>query len=125
MSYKTATKIDNKYDYIPGALSPYDNPTIATEMIIYHKTSFQLGLKNDSARSIRPSLRFFGASYDLIPITEKSFVEKMIAGIKPVRLVTIGGLAAFTYTVPEEWKGNEVIVDKEAVERIMTAYGGK
>jgi len=119
--YEEPPKVADKRDYIPGYLSPYDDPTVATESIIYHKLSFHIGLKNDSSRMITPSLGIFGAGYDTCPITDREFINKMLAGIKPVRYVTIGGLRMFTYAVPDEWEGNEVPVDKETIERIMRA----
>lgn len=108
-----------KYDYIPGSLSPYDEPTTATETLLYHKLSLQIGLKNDSGRDIRPSLRLFGAGYDVIPITDRTFIDKMIAGVKPARYITVGGLSMFTYVVPDEWEGKGVEIDQATIERVM------
>jgi len=117
--YMEPPDVGDKRDYVPGYLSPYDSPTTATESVLYHKLSLTIGLKNDSSRDIRPSLRILGAGYDVIPITDKTFIDKMIAGVKPVRYVTVGGLSMFTYVVPDEWKGNGVVVDKETIEKVM------
>jgi len=118
--YQAKPAVGDKYDYIPGYLSPYDEPTVATETVLYHKLSVYIGLKNDAARPVRPSLRLLGAGYDVLPITNREFIEKMISGRIPCRFITVGGLQFFEYTVPGEWKGNEYIVDKEVVERIMS-----
>jgi hypothetical protein len=101
--YKIPTKITDKRDYIPGYLSPYDVPTIATETILYYKLTCHIGMHNDADRALRPSLRMLGSGYDTIQITDKTFIDRMLAGVKPCRYVTVGGLAMFTYSVPEEW----------------------
>jgi len=54
-----------------------------------------------------------------MPITNKEFIEKMLSGRVPCRFVTVGGLSFFEYKVPNEWKGNEFIVDKETIEKIL------
>ena len=118
-AYKIPPKVADKRDYIPGYLSPYDKPTVATECVLYQKLSTHIGLKNDAGRPIRPSLRLLGASYDTLPITDSRVVDKMIAGIIPCRFITVGGLRMFTYDVPEPWKGNEVTVDKATIERVL------
>ena len=123
-AYETPTKVTDKFDYVPGHLSPLDLPTVAAETVTYYKSSVHIGLKNDADRAIRPSLRILGKGYDVLPLTETVFVDKMLAGIKPCRYLTVGGLRVFTYTTPDEWKGNQVRVDKATVEKIM-ATGGR
>jgi len=103
-AYKTSPRVGDKRDYIPGYLSPYDNPTIATETILYHKLSIQIGLKNSAGRAIRPSLRLLGAGYDTMQIVDQDFINAMIAGVKPVRPLTVGSLQMFSYMVPEKWE---------------------
>lgn len=122
-AYETPTKVTDKFDYVPGHLSPLDLPTIATETLTYYKSSVHIGLKNDADRTIRPSLRILGKGYDVVPLTESGFISLMLSGRKPCRYVTVGGLRVFSYTTPDEWKGNEVRVDKATIERIMAAGG--
>jgi len=105
--YESKPSVGDKYDYIPGYLSPYDNPTVATETIVYKDLSVYIGLKNDASRPIRPSLRLLGAGYDVMPITNKEFIEKMLSGRVPCRFVTVGGLSFFEYK------------DKETIEKIL------
>jgi hypothetical protein len=123
MAYELPTKVGDVYDWIDGTISPYDNPTVATETYLYHKLSFTLGLWNKTNRVVKPKMRFLGAGYDCIPITDKAFIEKILAGVKPCRFGTIGGLAIFTYVVPREWEGMGIVITKEEVERI--AGGGR
>lgn len=118
-AYEAPTKAGDEHDFILGELSPYENPTVATETIVYHKLSVQIALKNNHSFTVKPSLRLLGAGYDVIPITDRDFINKMLAGIKPVRYVTVGGLRYFTYVVPKEWEGNRVIVNKKVIEEIM------
>lgn len=110
--------VGDKRDFVPGWLSPYDNPTVATEMVLFHKLSTQIGLKNDSARPVRPSLRFLGAGYDTIQITARNIIEKMMRQRPPCRFLTVGGLRHFTYTVPEAW-APPYVVDRPTLERIL------
>jgi len=102
--YVTPSVIGDKFDYIPGHMSPYDNPSIAMETILHYNLSCHLGLKNDADRAIRPSIRMLGAGYDTMQITSETFINKILSGVKPCRFMTVGGLRMFTYTVPAEWK---------------------
>lgn len=118
MGYELPTKVGDVFDYIDGKISPYEEPTVATETYLYHKLSFTLGLWNATERVVRPRIRFFGAGYDVIPIVDPTFINKILAGIKPCRFGTIGGLSMFTYVVPTEWAGLEKTVTREVVEKI-------
>jgi len=102
-AYETPSKVGDKFDYIPGYMSPYDNPSAAMETLLHYKLSCHLGLKNDADRAIRPSIRMLGAGYDTMQITSSAFIDKILAGVKPCRFITIGGLRMFTYTTPGEW----------------------
>jgi len=117
-AYQTPTAVTDKFDGVPGFLSPYDCPTVATEMVTYYKSSIYPGLRNDADRSIRPSIRLLGAGYDCLQITNGSVIDKMLAGVKPCRFLTVGGLRYFTYTVPEEWNP-PTAVDKDTIEKVM------
>jgi len=117
--YKTPTKVGDKRDYIQGYMSPYDNPTITTETMLYHKLSINIGLKNDAGRALRPSLRLLGAGYDTIQITDENFINAMLAGIKPVRPITVGSLRHFTFSVPEAWQ-KPTLVDADVVAKLMS-----
>lgn len=100
--YKVPPKVGDKFDYIPGYLSDYDLPTVATENIVFNKLSCHYGFKNWAGRPIRPSLRILGCGYDSLQIIEPSFIEGMISGRIPCRYFSLG-LRTFTYTVPAEW----------------------
>ena len=119
-AYKAPPKVGDERDFIPGELSPFESPTVATETILYYKASVQFGFKNNTAFTVKPILRFLGAGYDCIPIVDDDFINKMLAGIKPVRYVTVGGLRYFDYTVPEEWKDNARIVDEMTIAEVMS-----
>jgi len=117
--YEAPPKVTYKRDFVPGSKSPFEMPTTATETILYHKLSVYIALLNNGPVDTKPILSFVGAGYDVIPITDRDFIDKMLAGIKPVRYLTVGGLRSFDYVVPEEWKNNAVHVDKEVIETIM------
>lgn len=119
-AYKLPTKVGEKKDYISGHLSPYDRPTVASETVLYHKTSVYLGFRNDSIIPTRPSLRFLGAGYDVLPITNRDVINAMLAGRIPCRFLTVGGLMMFTYVVPKEWEGKGIEVDQAAIEAVLT-----
>jgi len=120
--YKVPPKVTDKFDYVPGYLSPYDNPTVATECVLYYKLSTHIGLRNDSGRAIRPSLRILGAGYDCIQITDTNVIEGMMKQKPPCRFLTVGGLRMFTYTVPDVW-APPYEVDRATIERILA--GGR
>lgn len=113
-------KVGDEQDFIPSELSPFDSPTVATESVMYYMSSMMVGLKNNSPHPVKPILRLMGAGYDVIPITDREFINKMIAGVKPVRYITFGGLRSFTYTIPEEWQGNGFVLNKQVIEEVMT-----
>lgn len=117
-SHETPPKITSKLDYIPGWLSPLNNPTIATETIMHYNISVHPGLRNDSDRTIRPSVLFLGAGYDTIQVMDPTLIDKMLGGKPPCRFVTIGGLRDFTYTVPDEWK-KPTVVDQAKIAEIL------
>jgi len=122
-AYKVeAPKVAFKRDYIPGYLSPYDKPTVATETILFHKLSLQIGLKNDAGRPIRPSLRFLGAGYDTIQIVDENVINGMLRQKPPCRFLTVGGLRMFTYTVPDVWEP-PTVVDRAKLEAVLA--GGR
>jgi len=97
-------------------------PTVASETVLHYKMSLHLGFINRSTRDITPILRILGAGYDTIQITDKVFIEKILAGIKPCRFITVGGLRVFTYSVPEEWEP-PTRVDAKVIARIMQGGG--
>lgn len=122
-AYETPTAVTDKFDFIPGFLSPFDLPTVASETVTYYKNSVHIGIRNFADMAKRPSLRILGKGYDTIPLTDRGFIDKMLAGIKPCRYVTVGGLRIFTYSTPDSWKGNSVRVDQARIEAIMAAGG--
>ena len=113
-----APKVGDKRDYVPFSLSPLDTPTRLTESIVFHKFTAHYGLYNSSARTIRPNLRILGAGYDCVQITSRRFIDAMLNGRKPCRILTAGSLRTFTYDVPDTWKP-PVRVDRELIERLM------
>ena len=76
-------------------------------------------MKNNCAFTIRPSINIIGAGYDVLPITDEVVIKKMLAGAIPCRFITVGGLRAFKYTVPNEWLPNKVEVDKPVIEEVL------
>ncbi|GAI17251.1 unnamed protein product, partial [marine sediment metagenome] len=58
--HETPPKLGDKFDFVSGEMSPYDNPSVAMETILHYKLSCYLGLKNDADRTIRPSIRMVG-----------------------------------------------------------------
>jgi len=121
--YQTPVKVGNKHDYVPGYLSDYDNPTIATESVAYYKMTAYYGFKNDSSRPIRPSLRILGAGYDCVQITSESLINKLLAQEIPFRPLTVGGLSFFTYMVPNEWE-SPTRVSAEKISELLAPTAG-
>jgi len=116
---KVPTKEGEEYDYVDVYLSPYDNPTVASETVIHRRLSFTMAVKNDSAIAVRPSIKLLGKAYEVMPINNKNIIELMIAGKIPCRYVTIGGLGTFPYSVPDEWSGYGVRLDATTFQDIM------
>jgi hypothetical protein len=115
-SKATPTKEGDPIDYFDGNLSPFQEPTIASETLMWYKGSLYMAFRNDEPVSVTPKLRILGAGYDVWLITDKGLADKMVKGVIPCRFISVGGLYEGQYTVPEEWKGkgfryglNEVI----------------
>jgi hypothetical protein len=103
-SRKIVTKAGDPFDYIDGNLSPFDEPTRISESVMWFKGSLYLGLRNDEPISVTPKLHILGGGYDSWLLTDKSLADKMVKGVIPCRFITVGGLAEYQYTIPEEWK---------------------
>lgn len=122
-SRKMPTKVGDPVDYIDGYISPFDDPTKASETVMWLKGSIAFGIKNDEAVAVRPKIRFLGAGYDCWLITDRSIIEKAIKGVIPCRFITVGGLAEITYTIPEEWAGKGYKLSMHDVARIVAGGG--
>jgi hypothetical protein len=118
---KSPTVVGEEFDYIDGFNSPFDNPTVFSETLIFRKLSFNIALFNDGSISTRPSLKFLGKNYEVIPITERTLIEKMIAGIIPCRFITITGtgISVTPISTPDEWATVGVDLTKAQIEDIF------
>jgi hypothetical protein len=99
------TRPGDPFDYFDGNLSPFDEPTRASETVMWHKGSVYFAFRNDESITVTPKLHILGAGYDTWLLTDKSLADKMVRGQIPCRFITVGGLAEIQYTVPDEWKG--------------------
>lgn len=113
---KVAQALGNKYDFIDGTLSPYDEPTVAAEDVIVKGVKVMYGFKNDAAFDIRPSIRLLGVGYDVLPITESACIDKLISGAIRCTYLTLGGFRTFTFTKPREWVEATVITQSKLLE---------
>jgi hypothetical protein len=104
-SRKVPTKAGDPFDYFDGKLSPFDEPTRISESIMWLQGSVTFAFKNDEPISVTPKLHILGAGYDSWLLTDKSLADKMVKGVIPCRFISVGGLAEYQYTIPEEWKG--------------------
>jgi len=104
-SRRTPTKAGDPIDYIDGHLSPFEEPTKASETVMWLKGSLYLAVRNDEPVAVTPKLHILGAGYDVWMITDKNLADKMVKGIIPCRFITVGGLYEGQYTVPDEWSG--------------------
>jgi len=118
---RTPTVVGEEFDYIDGYNSPFDNPTVVSETLIYRKLSFNIALFNDGPIPVRPSLKFLGKSYEVIPITERVLIEKMVSGIIPCRFVTLNGtgIQVASVSVPDEWETVGIDLSKSQIEDIL------
>jgi len=115
----TTLDIGDKRDFVDGKQSPYEEPTLYGEMVIFYKLKAQVGIYNNGPMEMRPSLNMLGAGYDTLPITNDSLINRMIKGDIPCRPLTLGGLQSFTTSVPNEWGENKKVVDAETLNRLL------
>ena len=121
---KVPTKVGDEYDYVDGSLSPFEEPTVSSESVVFKKLSFTIGLKNDSAVATRPLIRILGKSYEVTPITSKKLIDLIISGKIPCRLITVGGLVRFPYCYPPEWTGKSVVFGVNEFQNILQNIWG-
>lgn len=122
-SRKVPTAVGDPVDYIDGRLSPFEEPTRASETVMWYKGSVTFGVKNDCPVSVVPKLRFLGAGYDCWLISDRAVVERAVRGAIPCRFISVGGLAEVRYTVPDEWRGKGYVAGLEEVTKLMRGEG--
>ena len=113
------TKAGDPVDYFDGHLSPFEEPTKASESVMWLKGSLYLAFRNDEPISVTPRLRFLGAGYDCWLITDKAIADKMVKGVVPCRFISVGGLYEGQFTVPDEWKGKGFVYDLSTVQNLV------
>jgi len=118
-SRKTPTKAGDPVDYFDGNISPFDEPTKASESVMWLKGSLYLALRNDEPVSVTPKLHILGAGYDTWLITDKAIADKMVRGVIPCRFISVGGLYEGPYTIPDEWKGKGFTYDLTIVQNLI------
>jgi len=104
-SRPTPTRAGDPIDYFDGNLSPFDEPTRASETVMWLKGSVYFAFRNDEPVAVTPRLHILGAGYDVWLLSDRSIADKMVKGAIPCRFISVGGLYEGQYTVPEEWKG--------------------
>lgn len=118
-SKKAPTKAGDPIDYFDGHLSPFDEPTKASECVMWHKGSLYLAFRNDEPVSVVPKLHVLGAGYDCWLITDKAIADKMVRGAIPCRFISVGGLYEGPFTVPDEWVGKGFAYDLTTVQNLI------
>jgi hypothetical protein len=113
------TKGGDPFDYFDGNLSPFDEPTRISESVMWLKGSLYLAFRNDEAISVTPKLHILGAGYDCWPIVERSIVDRMVKGVIPCRLLSVGGLYEGQFTIPDEWKGRGFTYSLRDIEAML------
>jgi len=103
-SRRAPSKEGDPIDYFDGHMSPFHEPTRASETVMWVRGSLYLAFRNDEPIAVTPKLRILGAGYDTWIIADKAVADKMVRGAIPCRFITVGGLGEFQYNVPDEWK---------------------
>jgi hypothetical protein len=122
-SKKTPTKAGDPVDYFDGNISPFDEPTKASESVMWLKGSIYFALRNDEPVSVTPKLHILGAGYDVWLINDKSLADKMVKGVIPCRFISVGGLYEGQYTVPDEWSGKGFRYSLSEVQALLRGGG--
>lgn len=120
-SRRVPSTVGDPIDYIDGNLSPFKEPTRASETIMWYKGSVAFGFVNKESITVRPKIRILGAGYDTWLIPDQSVFDKVLKGSIPCRFISVGGLSEIQYTVPDEWIGMGFTV---AGQDIVKAMGG-
>lgn len=121
-AFKVPTKPGDLHDLITGKESPYENPTVAGETIIYHKLSFNISLINLGSISVKPFLKVLGAGYDVAPIRDRGLIEDMIKRKVKAKFLTVGGLAEFPFSIPDEWKDYGFSFSRKDFENLLKRW---
>ena len=118
-SRKIPTRAGDPVDYFDGIISPFEEPTKASETVMWLRGSLHLAVRNDEPVSVTPKLHILGAGYDAWLITDKSVADKMVRGYIPCRFISVGGLYEGQYTVPDEWRGKGFVYDAQVVQSLL------
>lgn len=113
---KVTHAVGNPYGFADGVMSPFIKPTVIAKDIVVEGVRVRYGFNNDSAIAVRPSIKVLGAGYDVLPITDPTFINRIIAGIIPCAFEPLGGFRTFTFTKPKEWQDETVITQQKLLE---------
>jgi len=122
-SRRVPTKAGDPVDYFDGNLSPFHEPTRASETVMWLKGSVYFAVRNDEPVAVTPKLHILGAGYDAWLIADKSLADKMVKGVIPCRFISVGGLYEGQYTVPEEWVGKGFKYSLSDVQNLIRGGG--
>ena len=76
---------------LPGDLSPYEKPSIATELFTLKDIYPKFQIYNPTDEAITPVMRVIGMSYEYIVIRDKKAIKDYLEGRRRRKLYFLGG----------------------------------
>jgi hypothetical protein len=110
------------FGYIDGYISPLENPSPASEILVPPNMEFALGYANPLPNPVVPLLLFYVNRLKVNVVRDVQLVMKMLDGRVPVAIRTVGGLSSYTYKVNDVYKINPIALGSTEAE-VRAALG--
>jgi hypothetical protein len=91
------------FEHSQYSMTPDGVPTTRLEQIKFEGPTLSYGFANDQNDAVKPRLTIFGRSYQIIPVVDQRVQDRIIGGMEPANIVTVGGLQNISPTLPDEW----------------------
>jgi len=107
---------DNTYGFLDGNISPYNNPSLQSELVIPNWADWEVAFLNDSQAARFLKIKVVGWRYYvriLKPssngkVNDQRCIDKIKANRVPVRLMTMGGVEPMTFDGFPSWNVNPI-----------------
>jgi len=95
---------------LPGDLSPYEKPSIATELFTLKDVYPKFQIYNPTDEPITPVMRVIGMAYEYLIIRDKKLIREYIEGKRRRKLYYLGGVSPHTMA-PQWLKSIDGVID--------------
>ena len=118
------TNSDYRFGYVDGFQSQFYRPGPQGELFLTPQLGETFGVFNPMPYTMSPTFSFSINRMQIAVIKDGNMVSRMLQGVTPARLASVGGgIASPRYNMEKEWKVKPVRLDATA-EEVRAAVGG-